>query len=221
MMKKTLISMACAAAMAAPAAHAELTANIGVTTDYLWRGMTQTGHEAAVQGGIDYSHESGFYIGTWASSLGGGSHEVDGYLGFSGEAGQLGYDIGVIYYAYLNLANADFTEVYGSLSYDWFTVGLNYTVDGQSGTLFDSGDFYVYAAASFDLEPLSPEFKGWGVGLTVGHYDFDFAGSLFDYTHAQLDVTKSAGDFGDFTLSLAHEDLMDDTSLALTWTKTF
>lgn len=224
MMKKTLISMACAAAMAAPAAQAEISANIGVTTDYLWRGMTQTGHEAAVQGGIDYSHESGFYMGTWASSLGGGAHEIDGYFGFSGEVGQLGYDVGYIYYAYTNTPapGADFSEIYGSLSYAWLSGGINYTVDGDApaGSPFTSGDIYYYLSASFDLEPLSPEMKDWSVGMTVGHYDFD-AGSAFDYTHYQIDVTKSAGDFGDFTLSIADEDLFKDTSVALTWTKTF
>jgi uncharacterized protein (TIGR02001 family) len=221
MMKKTLISMACAAAMAAPAAQAEISANIGVTSDYLWRGFTQSGHEAAVSGGLDYAHDSGFYAGVWTSSLGGGSHEVDGYFGFSGEAGALGYDLGYIYYGYLNCTDCDFSEIYASLSYNWFTAGINYTVDGDSGTLFDSGDIYYYAGASFDLEPMSSQLAGWSIGLTVGHYDFDFGGSAFDYNNVHLDLSKSVGDFGDITLTIANEDLTDDTSVAVSWTKTF
>jgi uncharacterized protein (TIGR02001 family) len=222
MMKKTLICMACAAAMAAPVANAEISANIGVTSDYIWRGMTQTGHEAAVSGGLDYAHESGFYAGVWASSLGGGAHEIDGYFGLSGEMGKVGYDVGYIYYGYTNVAGADFSEIYGSLSYDWLSGGIHYTVDGDapSGAPFTSGDIYYYAAASFDLEKASPQFKDWSLAFTVGHYDFD-AGSVFDYTHTQLDLSKSVGDFGDITLSVANEDLFNDTSVAVSWSKTF
>ena len=232
MMKKTLISMACAAAMAAPAAQAELSANIGVTSDYLWRGVTQNDHEAAVQGGIDYSHNfiegngstHGFYTGLWTSTLSSesDSQELDGYFGFSGEISDLGYDVGYIYYKYLNQDGADFSEIYGSLSWKWLTGGLAYTVWGEAADTepFTEGDLYYYASAAFDLAPLSPMLDGWGVGFTAGYYDFD-AGSDFDYTQLQMDITKSAGDFGDFTLTVANEDLTDDTSLAVSWSKTF
>ena len=230
MMKKTLISMACAAAMAAPAANAELSANIGVTSDYLWRGVTQSGHEAAVSGGIDYSHNfiegngstHGAYVGLWTSSLGGDYHELDGYLGFAGEISDLGYDVGYIYYKYLNLDGSDFSEIYGSLTYKWITGGLAYTVWGEAADTdpFTEGDLYYYATAAFDLEPMSSQLSGWGVAFTAGYYDFD-AGGDFDYTQLQMDITKSAGDWGDFTLTVANEDLTDDTSLAVSWTKTF
>ncbi|MEJ2308668.1 MAG: TorF family putative porin [Gammaproteobacteria bacterium] len=222
MMKKTLISMACAAAMAAPAAHAELSANIGVTSDYLWRGVTQSGHEAAVSGGVDYAHDSGFYAGIWTSTLGGDNQELDGYLGFAGEYNDLGYDVGYIYYGYLNADDWDFSEIYGSLSWMWLSGGINYTVSGQAddNSRFIEGDIYYFASATFDLETVSPELSGWGVGFTVGYYDFE-ANSDFDYTQLQMDITKSAGDFGDFTLTVANEDYTDDTSLAVSWSKTF
>ena len=237
MMKKTLISMACAAAMAAPAANAELSANIGVTSDYLWRGVTQSGHEAAVSGGIDYSHNfvegngstHGFYAGMWTSSLGNvtdanGSNaaEVDGYFGFAGEVADFGYDVGYIYYGYMQLDDADFSEIYGNLSWKWLSGGVAYTVDGDApdGSQFVQGDIYYYASATFDLEPLSSMMSGWSVGFTAGYYDFDVNNDV-DYTQLQMDITKSAGDFGDFTLTLANEDYTDDTSLAVSWTKTF
>jgi uncharacterized protein (TIGR02001 family) len=222
MMKKTLISMACAAAMAAPAAQAELSANIGVTSDYLWRGVTQNDHEAAVSGGVDYAHPSGFYTGVWTSTLGGSAQEVDAYLGFSGEYNDLGYDVGYIYYYYTNTDDADFSEIYGSLSWKWLSGGINYTVDGQApeGSQFVQGDIYYFASAAFDLETVTPELNGWGVAFTVGYYDFDVNNDV-DYTQLQMDVTKSAGDFGDFTLTLANEDYTDDTSFAVSWSKTF
>ena len=99
---KTLVlgSVLAAATMASSAALADVTANIGVTSNYLWRGVTQTANESAVSGGLDYSHESGAYIGTWVSSLGGYQYENDVYLGYAGEASDISYDIGYILYRY-------------------------------------------------------------------------------------------------------------------------
>ena len=75
--------------------------NIGVTSNYLFRGVTQTGDGAAVQGGLDYGHESGLYVGTWTSNVNfAGGTELDVYGGFSGESGDLGYDVGVTGYLY-------------------------------------------------------------------------------------------------------------------------
>ena len=76
-----------------PTAHAELSANIGVTSNYLWRGVTQTDDGAAIQGGIDWSHDSGFYLGTWASNIdwgvGSSGVEVDFYGGYAGDSQRL------------------------------------------------------------------------------------------------------------------------------------
>jgi uncharacterized protein (TIGR02001 family) len=201
-------------------AQAELSANVGATSNYIWRGASQTQDGAAIQGGIDYAHESGFYAGTWASTLGNNNgEELDLYGGFSGEASSIGYDVGVIYYAYPSQNDVNFTEIYGSLSFGPVTGGINYTVD-KEGTNKDN-DIYYYISASTDLG------SGWSVGGTVGHYSFDAAGST-DYSHAQLDVTKSAGDFGDFTLTLS--DVFDQDSSGgwdndlipvVSWTKSF
>ena len=241
MMKKTLISMACAAAMAAPAAQAEFSANIGVTSDYLWRGFTQSGHEAAVSGGLDYSHNfvegngstHGFYAGTWLSSLGNTTDaagntgtEVDGYLGLAGEIAGFGYDVGYIYYAYMQLEDFDFSEIYANLSWNWLSGGVAYTVDSDAGG--DDDHIYGYIAATLDLGLLTPQLTDWSTTLTLGTYDFD-GGSVDDYDHAQLDITKSAGDYGDFTFTAAYVDNLpfdgnpdeSDTSLAVSWTKTF
>lgn len=55
-------------AMAEAASPHTVTANVGVTTDYVFRGITQTSHNAALQGGVDYAHSSGFYVGLWGST---------------------------------------------------------------------------------------------------------------------------------------------------------
>ena len=222
MMKMNKIAIAVGAAVMglSSLAQAEVSANIGATSNYIWRGVSQTNDGAAISGGIDYAHESGLYAGTWVSTLGNGNgQELDLYGGFSGEASSIGYDVGVIYYAYPSQNDVNFTEVYGSLSFGPVTGGLNYTVD-KEGTSKDN-DLYYYLSASFDLT------DGWSIGGTAGHYDFDDPTST-DYSHAQLDVTKSAGDFGDFTLTLSNVFDQDkggmlDTSLVpfVSWAKTF
>jgi len=218
-MKMNRLTLACGVALmgASAIAQAEFSANVGVTSNYVWRGVTQTMDDPAVQGGIDYAHENGFYAGIWASNVdfGTSGEEVDLYAGFSGEAGTLGYDLGLIHYAYPSHNDSDFTEIYGSLSFSAFTAGLAYTIDTEAGG--DDEHLYYHAGASMDLP------DDWSIGLTVGHYDFD-GGSSSDYSHAQLDIGKSAGDFGDFTLSasIAEEESGDDDPIVfVSWGKSF
>ncbi|MFZ0790386.1 MAG: TorF family putative porin, partial [Chromatiaceae bacterium] len=59
-------------ALSVPAAAEDpynISANIGAVSNYMWRGVTQTQDGAAVQGGLDFTHSSGFYLGTWASNV--------------------------------------------------------------------------------------------------------------------------------------------------------
>lgn len=224
-MKKKLIPLACAAAMTAmPAAQAEISANIGVTSNYLWRGVTQSNNGAAVSGGIDYSHESGFYLGTWASSIDWGTPgtELDFYGGFAGEANGLGYDVGLIYYMYpeTEYDGSDFVELYASLSYGAVTGGFAYTIDGDAPDTspWSEGDMYYYISAGYDLA------EDWSIGATVGYYDFDTAPEGLDYAHGQIDLTKSAGDFGDFTFTVSkagENSGDDDTKFLVSWSKSF
>jgi len=198
-------------------AQAEISANIGVTSNYIWRGVTQTNDGAAIQGGIDYAHESGFYAGTWASNVEWvNGEELDLYAGFAGEVEGFGYDVGAIYYMYpSDGTDSDFTEIYGSVSFGPATAGLAYTIDKEA-TSTDVNDLYYYLSAGTDIA------DGWSVSGTVGHYDFEAAGG--DYSHAQLDVTKSAGDFGDFTFSLskAGDNSGDDgINPFVSWSKSF
>ena len=221
-LKKTALALS--VLVAAGSAAAEFSANIGATSNYVWRGVTQTGEDAAISGGLDYAHDSGFYAGTWASNVAGGE-EVDLYAGFSGEASSLGYDVGVIYYAYPSFNDADFTEIYGSLTFGPVTGGINYTVDGQAESAgqdqFIGGDIYYYLSGSFEVMPT------WSIGGTVGYYDFDedgMGGNDISYAHIQGDITKSAGDFGDFTFSLSKADKErgdDDLKVFVSWAKTF
>lgn len=228
-------SVLAATALASGAAMAEVSMNIGATSNYIWRGVTQTADEAAVSGGLDYSHESGLYAGTWTSSLGnnGAGAEVDFYAGFGGAVSDFSYDINVTAYTYPQLENADFTEVGLSGSYSFLTVGLSSTVssdvedvDGQADA-FIEGDMYYYVSIDYPLA------NDYSFGATYGSYNFDDdgdGGEEIDYTHYQLSVTKSAGDFGDVTLAYDQNDMDDDETtsykedsgrISVSWTKSF
>jgi len=190
--------------------------NIGVTSNYLFRGVTQTGDGAAVQGGLDYAHESGLYVGTWTSNVNfAGGTELDVYGGFGGEAGELGYDVGVIGYLYPEAdEDANFAEVYLGLSYDMFSAGVAYTfVSEIDDAAFTDGDVFFYVAGGYDLA------EDFLIGLTLGYYAFADAGDS-DYFYGQLDLTKST-DFGDFTFSYSQADksdlATDDPLFVVSW----
>ena len=129
----------------APAATPEhtVTANVGLFSEYLFRGIAQTGGKPAIQGGFDYAHASGFYLGTWASNISWledfgaysrSSLEWDFYGGFKNTIGDTGftYDVGLLYYYYpgkrfSGVVKADTLEVYGSVGWNWISGKLSYT----------------------------------------------------------------------------------------------
>ena len=253
------LALACGVAMLglSSIAAAEVSMNIGVTSNYIWRGVTQTGDAAAVSGGFDWSNASGLYAGTWASNVdfsadveetvtvqatdSGGdtytydyvntykdpsltAYELDLYGGYAGEIAGFGYDAGLIYYTYDSDADANFLELALAGSWQMLSFGLNYTLssdvnDTPDAEVIIDGDMYYYAGASFDLP------QDYSVGLTVGQYAFEddgVNGADLDYTHYQIDISKSAGDFGDVTLSVSDTDMSnDDMKFFASWSKSF
>ncbi len=122
---RTLIAAALATASASAVADG-ISANVALATDYRFRGVSQTDNQMALQGGFDWSHESGFYAGTWASNVdsqffSGSDHdpqlEWDLYLGFSGEMDAFSYDVGILRYIYPGYDDANTTEIYFGGSY--------------------------------------------------------------------------------------------------------
>ncbi|MBT8474805.1 MAG: TorF family putative porin, partial [Alphaproteobacteria bacterium] len=212
------LAWAAGALMISGSAAAEFSANIGATSNYVWRGVTQTDDQAAISGGLDYAHDNGFYAGTWASNVDfddDTNAEVDFYAGFGNEVNDFGYDVGLLYYYYPGGDNIDFADIYASLSYGPVTGGVNYIVHSDvkktSGIndTFIEGDIYYFLSASFDVA------ETWSVGGTFGYFDFREDGK-FDavvddkvktsYKHFQLEIGKSVGDFGDFTFSVSKAD---------------
>ena len=193
-------------------AEVSLSGNIAVTTDYVWRGMSQNAEDPSVSGGFDLEHSSGFYIGMWAANVlaensvttdgpdgvagnaddvttvSNGSMELDGYLGFAGSFNDdAGYDIGYIAYTYPGVDAWDFEELYFSV--DFF------------------GAYVMYAAGIDDM----PDYYEVGYGIDAGPGSFSI--SYGDYedmgTNYLIGYDWSVGDF---TLGFAYSDFSEDNA---------
>jgi uncharacterized protein (TIGR02001 family) len=206
---KTTFAFALTALLAGTAAMAQTKApepdytlayNVGVTTDYRFRGISQTSFKPALQAGIDFAHKSGFYLGAWGSNVSwikdfatatDGSLEVDLYGGYKGEISKdLTYDVGVITYQYPSnnaATNANTTEIYGALSYSIVTAKYSYSTGNFVANADSSGSAYFELAANFDL--------GNGFTLTphVGHQTIPNQSSNADYTDYALTLGKDFG----------------------------
>ena len=151
-MKLTHGLAALALSLTAVAAQAEITGNAAVLSDYNWRGITQTSQDPAIQGGIDYAHESGFYLGAWGSNVDFGdccdeNVEIDLYTGFRGGE-TVTWDVGLIYYAYPGADDLDYPEIYAGLGWEWLSGKVYYSNDfGNSG----ESAFYYEANAAYEL----------------------------------------------------------------------
>ena len=136
-MKKSLLVLSLASLFGAAAQAADAPAvatNFSLTTNYKFRGQDQGNNKPALQGGFDYAHSSGFYVGNWNSSIGftDAGIEMDFYGGFKGELAKgFGYDVGVLQYAYPSLSAANTTELYAALSYSIASVKYSRTVSSK------------------------------------------------------------------------------------------
>ena len=148
MIAATAISMGVSgAAMAEEAAESwipgSFTGNVALTSDYVFRGISQSFNGVAIQGGMDWDTGAGFHFGVWGSSINfqdafvtgrtEATTEVDLYGGYAGKIGDaLSYDVGGIYYAYpgaAGLLNYDYFEVYGKVTYDFGVAALGFGVN--------------------------------------------------------------------------------------------
>lgn len=211
--KKSLLVAALSTGMlAASSAQAELEANIGVASNYIWRGMTQTQDQAAVSGGLDFA-SGGFYAGTWASNVDFGTdadsagYELDLYAGYGFEVGTVGLDLGYIYYAYPSLEDSDFSEVYANAGIGGFSAGVAFQVDAD----FTDED-YLYYSAGYDFDVA----EGIGMGIYAGVYDYGDDGD--ELTHYGLSLSK--GDFG-FAVDANDSDADDDPRVTVSWGTSF
>ena len=179
---------AVALTFSAMAAHAEITGTVTVVSDYDFRGITQTAQDPALQGSLDYAHDSGFYIGAWASNVDFGDDadiEIDYYGGFRGGE-DITYDVGLIWYSYPSTdAQYDFGEVYASAGYKWVSGKIWYSPD--FGSVGDSA-FYYEANGSFELP------ANFGATAHIGYSDGDYWENS-EYTDWSVGLTYSLSHF--------------------------
>lgn len=167
-----------------------ISGNASVVTEYRFRGIGLSGGDIAIQGGIDLGHSSGFYVGTWGSSIDGGDYgsvELDVYGGWAGEITEgITADVGVIYYAYpngLSGEDLDYYEVKGTLGFALgpvsTKVGVYYAPDqdalGDGDNLYFSGDIGVGI-------PGTPISLSGHVGYTDGFLTFTGDGKALDWS---------------------------------------
>jgi hypothetical protein len=192
-------------------AFAGASANIGVMSDYMWRGMSQNDNQASAMAGLDYEMDNGLYVGTWAANVAndGDDVEVDFYAGFSKElSGGFGYDIGAIAYVYPG-ADLDFTEVYINGSYGPVEIGVASTVAADDSTI--EGDLYSHITLSKEVGP-------FGASATIGNYDFDAGGDQQNY---QLTASyEIPAGFGELTGAI-DKISSGDSIASLTFSKSF
>jgi uncharacterized protein (TIGR02001 family) len=190
-------------AMAAEESPHSLSANVGLYSNYVFRGISQTGGDPAIQGGLDYSHSSGFYLGTWASNVGwiedyqlytSGNVEIDLYGGFRGGIGNTDFtfDVGAIQYMYPGkkgaAVDADTTEVYGALGWKWFTVKYSYYVsDEVFGFANADGSDYLAVSASVPVGE-----TGLTLGASWGTFKFENNGAQ-DYDDWKVSAAYDMG----------------------------
>lgn len=178
---------AVAQAAAEPASPHTFTYNIGLFSQYIFRGLTQTGEELALQGGVDYSHASGFYAGAWASNISwledsnaykNSSLELDIYGGYRNTFGEtgIGYDVGLLQYLYpgdkvaaATIDDAETTEVYGALSWKWLQGKVSYVVSDDAWGVTDAdGSWYSELNANVPIAE-----SGFTVIAHIGRQKFD------------------------------------------------
>lgn len=160
---------------AAPASPHTITANVGFFSDYVFRGISYTRERGAVQGGFDYSHSSGIYLGTWASNvhkdaLYGNTLEVDVYGGYVHKlSDDLNVNVGFLQFFYPDSdkiagQSANTTELNAAVTYKYFTLKHSYALT----------DFFGYNSKSIGGAAVGSKTLGTGDTKGTGYTELNF-----------------------------------------------
>ena len=244
-MRKSILTLSVAAALAAPALAAAadpspVTGNMSIVSDYRFRGISQTYKLPAIQGGIDYAHSSGFYVGNWNSSVSGLSYtdaagvEMDFYGGWKKTFGDFGVDVGLLQYYYPGAKTAagdkyDTLEGYVGASWKWLTAKYSYAFSDFFGLPNSDGSGYLDLGFSMEVAPKlnivahygmqtiksnsAAEYNDWKVGVT-----YDLNGWVLGAAYIDTDADSAV-----YTLSNAQGKSKDlgGSTIVLSVTKTF
>ena len=211
-----------------------ISGNVALTSDYRFRGISQSDESAAIQGGFDVEFGPGFYVGTWGSSVDfdtneirlpngqkenqgyDGSLELDGYAGWANTIGDtdFGIDVGYIYYAYPgdDGPDGDYQEFYLKGSWKDLSLGVNYSDDYYAET-----DEFWYVAADYSHTFFSDFTVGLHVGYNMLEEDGGFLSSDEDtYTDYSVSVAYEWASV-EFSLAWVGTDLDDDDLFGSDW----
>ena len=208
----------------APEPDYTLAYNVGVVSDYRFRGISQTNFNPALQLGVDFAHKSGFYLGAfgsnvnWVKDFNGatkGGYEIDLYGGFKGSfATDFGFDVGLITYIYpgnnsgtANLprgvaagaySNANTNELYLGLSYKMVNVKYSRSLGDFLGNVRSGGSQYLDINANFDL--------GNGFTLTphIGRQTVPNSTNTNFFAPFQV-INGNAANYTDYSLTIAKD----------------
>lgn len=179
----------------------EFSANVGLTNDYRFRGISQTDEDMALQGGFDYSHPSGLYLGVWGSNVEFNDDdeaqlELDLYGGFSGEYSGFLWDVGALYYAYPGADSSldyNYWELTGSLGYDFQVASVSAGLAWSPEFFADSGDAWYYNAGIS-----IPVMRYLSLDGSIGRQEIDdnSAFGADDYTDWAAGVSTEIEGFG-------------------------
>lgn len=240
------IATAALALAACSIAHAGTSGSASLTSDYIFRGVSQTNGDPALQGGIEYAHDSGFYAGVWGSNISwlsdvpgdiSSSLELDGYLGYRGKVNDVfSYDVGALTYYYPGdfpdgFSRADTTEIYAGATVtpvENLSLGLKYSyaVTELFGYVGSEGSGYLDGSANWTFSP------GWTLNAHYGKQWIE-DNEAFEYSDWKLGVTKAfdngfsiaaaytGTDADDALYTNAFGNKIADDTVALTLTKAF
>jgi uncharacterized protein (TIGR02001 family) len=204
--------LATGSAFAEEAADNPVVANVSLVSDYAYRGISQTDEKMALQGGFDYAHSSGLYVGVWGSNVSWirdsedaardagasfkSSHnslEVDVYGGYKGTIGDFGYDVGLLQYVYPGrytktwrtsvAKRPDTLEGYVGLSYKFLTFKYSHAFTNLFGAPDSDGSKYLDLSAAYEIA------DGWTLNAHFGRQVI--AGPAESYNDWKLGVTKA------------------------------
>jgi uncharacterized protein (TIGR02001 family) len=183
----------------ASVAHAEFSGTVTATSDYNWRGITQTGQDPALQGSIDWAHDSGFYVGAWASNVDFGdccdeSAEVDLYAGFGG-GDVVTWDVGFLYYWYPGADDLDFPEIYAGLGYEWFEGKIWYSNDFGN---YDESAIYLEGNFAYELP------ANFGVEAHVGYSDGDGIAEAYSARDINGNIVNRVDNYFDWSVGVTY-----------------
>jgi len=172
-----------------------------VTSNYVWRGLSQGGSAPAVQGGATYKHDSGISVGLWLSSSAststGGSNEYDVTISYGSKTDKFGYEAGVVSYSYPQQDGGGAHEIFGGIKVNDMNAYLYVNPDSASGD-------NMYIELSSDI--------GKKLNIALGVNSNDFAAADYNQVTLKAKLSKQ------LTLAVSQTDLDgDDTELALTY----